>query len=155
MNSSYWEYTFDVTLAYMQRNFEIAIEKVKKELHSWKYIFLTVFGKLTVIKTLCLPKLNHIVTVVPNTNLIYIKELESEFRLFINDNNPSVVDDVTRHMSKKLGGLGMIDINLFWKAIRLSWLRRLINSNATWAKMHRADTFPYTCLLYTSPSPRD
>ena len=26
----------------------------------------------------------------------------------------------------------------------MSWLRRLINSNATWAKMHRADTFPYT-----------
>ena len=65
------------------------------------------FGKLTVIKTLCLPKLNHIVTVVPNPNLTYVRELESEFRLFINDNNPSVVCDITRHMSKKLGGLGI------------------------------------------------
>ena len=43
---------FDVTLTNMQRNFEIGIEKVKKELHSWKSRFLTVFGKLTVIKTL-------------------------------------------------------------------------------------------------------
>ena len=94
---------------------------------------------MTVIKTLCLPKLNHVVTVVPNPNLTYIKELESEFRLFINDNNSSVVDDVTRHMSKKLGGLGMLDVNLFWKAIRMSWLKRLINSNATWA-----ETFLYT-----------
>ena len=69
---------------------------------------------------MCLPKLNHIVTVVSNSNLTYVKELESEFRAFINDNNPSVVDDITRHMSKKLGGFGMIDINLFWKAIRMS-----------------------------------
>ena len=71
---------------------------------------------------------------VPNPNLTYVRELESEFRLFIKDNNPSVVDDVTRHMSKELGGLGMINVSLFWKAIRMSWLRRLINSNATWAK---------------------
>ena len=42
---------FDVTLAKMQRNFEMAIEKVKRELHSCKYRFLTVFGKLTVIRT--------------------------------------------------------------------------------------------------------
>ena len=56
---------FDVTLTNIQRNFEIGVEKVKRELHSWKYRFLTIFGKLTVIKTLCLPKLNHIVTVVP------------------------------------------------------------------------------------------
>ena len=38
----------------------------------------------------------------------------------------------------------MIDINLFWKAIRMSWLRRLVKSNATWAKLYRADTFPST-----------
>ena len=26
----------------------------------------------------------------------------------------------------------------------MSWLRRLVKSNAMWAKLHRADTFPYT-----------
>ena len=92
---------FDVMLTNMQKNFDIAVENVKKELHSWKFRFLTVFGKLTVIKTLCLPKLNHIITVVPIPNLTYVNELEREFRHFIHDNNPPVVDDVTRHMSKK------------------------------------------------------
>ena len=38
----------------------------------------------------------------------------------------------------------MIDVNVFWKSIGMSWLRRLISSEATWAKMHRAETFPYT-----------
>ena len=80
------------------------MEKVKKELPLWKYRFLTVFCKLSVIKTLCLPKLNNIVTVVPNPNLTYVNELEREFRHFIHDNNPPVVDDVMWHMSKKIGG---------------------------------------------------
>ena len=72
----------------------------KIELHSWKFRYLTVFGKLTIIKTLCLPKLTRIVTVVPNPSLTYVTELESEFRSFISDNNPSVVKDITRHMHK-------------------------------------------------------
>ena len=76
----------------------------KKELHSWKYRYLTVFGKLTVIKTLCLPKLTHMVTVVANPCLTYVTELESEFKSFINNNNPSVVNDITRLMHKKTWG---------------------------------------------------
>ena len=70
---------FDVTLSNMQLNYERAIENVKKELHSWKHRFLTVFGKIIVIKTMCLSKLNHIVTVVPNPNLTHLQPLESEF----------------------------------------------------------------------------
>ena len=38
----------------------------------------------------------------------------------------------------------MPKINIFWKSIRMSWLRRLIKSNSTWAKLHRAETYPYT-----------
>ena len=54
---------FDFTLFKMLLNYDKAIESVRKELSSWKHRFLTIFGKVTVIKTLCLPKLNHIVSV--------------------------------------------------------------------------------------------
>ena len=74
---------------------------------------MTIFGKLTVIKTMCLPKLTHIVTVLPNPCSTFVTELESEFNFFINDKNMSVVNDVTRHMHKKIGGLGMFNINFF------------------------------------------
>ena len=58
--------------------------------------------------------------VIPNLSIGQIKEIEREFDLFINDNNPSVTDKVTRYMSKKDGGLGMIKINHFWKGRILS-----------------------------------
>ena len=65
---------FDVTLSKMLVNYDKAIESVRKELSSWKHKFLTIFGKITVIKTLCLPKLIHIVSVVPNSNLVHLKQ---------------------------------------------------------------------------------
>ena len=45
-------------------------------------------------------------------------------------------------MAVKDGGFGIPNINTFWKSIRMSWLRRLIFSEATWAKLHRYDVSP-------------
>ena len=101
---------FEFTLSKMLVNYDKAIESVRKELSSWKHRYLTIFGKITVIKTLCLPKLNHIVSVVPNPNLAHLKQLESELKTFIFDNNPNVVDKTTRHMRKQQGSLWIPNI---------------------------------------------
>ena len=71
--------------------------------------------------------------VIPILSKGQIKEIEKEFELFINDNNPSITDKVTRYMSKKDGGLGMIKLDHFWKSIKMSWLRILSFSKSTWA----------------------
>ena len=119
-------------------------EKVKKELSSWQHRFLTVFGKITVIKTMCIPKFTHIATVIPNLSISQIKEIEREFETFLNENNPSVTNKTTRYMNKKDLGLGMLKVNHFWMAIKMSWLRRLTFSKSTWALLHRAETKPFT-----------
>ena len=91
------------------------------------------FGKITVIKTMCIPKFTRIATVIPNLSIGQIKEIEREF-------NPSAPDKMTRYTSKKDGGLGMFRIDQFWKAIKMSWLRRLSFSKSTWAELHKAET---------------
>ena len=88
--------------------------------------------------------MTHIVTIVPNPFSTFITELVSEFNHFISNNNLSVVNEVTRYMQKKVGGLGMLNVNFFWKAIRMSWLRRLITSKSTWANLHKLETSPNT-----------
>ena len=97
---------------------------------------------MTVIKNLCIPKINHIVAVVPNPGIAHLKSLESELKFFITDGNPNVVDETTRRMAVRDGGFGIPNINTFWKSIRMSWLRRLIFSEATWAKLHRYEVSP-------------
>ena len=134
---------FDSTLERMYVNYDIALEAVRKEINSWKYRFLTIYGKVTVIKSLCIPKINHIVAVVPSFSIAHLKVLESELKFFILDGNPNVVDEKTRKMAVKDGGFGIPNINLFWKSIRMSWLRRLIGSEATWAKLHKYEVAPF------------
>ena len=66
---------FDSTLAKMYVNYDIALDAVRKEINSWKYRFLTIYGKVTVIKNLCIPKINHIVAVIPNFSIVHLKIL--------------------------------------------------------------------------------
>ena len=71
------------------------------------------FGKITVIKTMCLPKFTHIATVIPSLSLKSIKEIEREFEIFLKNNNPSITNKTTRYMTKKDNGLGMPRIDTF------------------------------------------
>ena len=91
-------------------NYDSCFEKVKKELSSWKHRFLRIFGKITVIKTMCLPKFTHVAAVIPSLSLKKSKAIESEFELFLGKNNPSVTDKTTRYMARKIYGLGMLKI---------------------------------------------
>ena len=129
---------------YKRQNYHDCFEKVKKELNSWHHRFLSVFGKITVIKTMCIPKFTHIATVIPNLSIRQIKDIEREFELFLNNNNPSVTDKTTRYTSKKELALGMIKVDYFWMAVKMSWLRRLSFSKSTWALLHKAETKLYT-----------
>ena len=105
---------------------------------------MTVFGKITVIKTMCLPKFTHIATVIPSLSIKRINEIERKFDTFINHNNPSVTNKTTRYMAKSECGLGLLKINAFWRAIRMFWLRRLPTSKSTWATLHCTETKPFT-----------
>ena len=67
---------FDQCLGKMDRNYLDCFDKVKKELSSWRHRYFTVFGKITVIKTMCIPKLTLIYMVIPNLNIGQIKEIE-------------------------------------------------------------------------------
>ena len=111
---------FNQCLTKMDKNYQDCFEKVKKELNSWPNRFLTVFGKITVIKTMCIPKFTHIATVIPNLSISQIRDIEREFEFFFNENNPSVTDKTTRYMSKNDLGLGMLKVDHFWKAIKMS-----------------------------------
>ena len=124
--------------------------KLKKSLVHGVTGFLLYLEKITVIKTLCIPKFTHIATVIPSLSITQIKEIDKEFEHFLTKNNLSVVDKTTRYMGRKYLGLGMLRINHFWKAIKMSWLRRLTYSKSTWAELHRAETRPYSFNPMTS-----
>ena len=60
-------------------NYEPILDDVNKSLNIWKKRFLTPLGKITVIKTLILSKLNHLFMSIPNPDQSVINKLQSTF----------------------------------------------------------------------------
>ena len=66
-------------------NFRKKIIDISKILKIWQHIKLTLLGKVTVIKTLALPKLIHLFTSLPNLKQSMLNELNKLFFNFIWD----------------------------------------------------------------------
>ena len=67
---------FDNDLDNMDSNFALKLDEMKKVLDCWIYRSLTVYGKITVIKSLVLSKVSHLALVLPNLNIRQIRKIE-------------------------------------------------------------------------------
>lgn len=75
---------FSVTLDEMSSiNNEPKLSDIKRILNQWKLRKLTPIGKISVIKTLILPKLNHLVLSLPNPDSDLTKILNKEIYQFL------------------------------------------------------------------------
>ena len=71
---------FHVNLESMQGiNFNEKIQKIRSLIKLWKMRYLTPLGKITVIKSLLLPILNHLFISLPNPTDQILKELNNIF----------------------------------------------------------------------------
>ena len=114
-------------------NFKKKIIDVSKVLKSWHHRKLTLRGKITVIKTLALPKLIHLLTSLPNMNVSMVNDLNRLFYNFIWDNKPDKVRRNTLVRDIPHGGLKMVHIQSFMAYLKVGWLKRFFeNSEGYW-----------------------
>ena len=98
--------------------------------------FLTPFGKINILKTIIIPKFNHVFILIPNPDGGFIKKLNDIFYKFIWDNKPDKISRKQLANGYLEGGLKMPSILLFIKGPKFSWLRRLHrNSEIPWVKL--------------------
>ena len=102
----------------------------------WNQRYLTPIGKVAVIKTLALSKLNHLFLALPNSKKELLKKIENMFYKIIWNGKP---DKIRRQFLANLyleGGLNMIDITHFISALKITWVRRLyVNAETPWASL--------------------
>ena len=119
-------------------NIQLHMDAMRYEIGQWSKRDLTPFGKITVLKSLVLSKIVHILMSLPNPSRKYLKELEKMFFSFLWNGKP---DPITRHNSyQKLesGGISMINIEKFISALKVAWVRRIVhNVEKTWHKLLR------------------
>ena len=126
---------FDSDLAHMDTNFRTKLDEIEKLYNCWLYRHLTPIGRITVIKSMALSKLSHVVLVCPHISPNILKELISMSFKFLWKNKPDRMKrcDVTLPYEK--GGLNMPDIETFWASLKMSWTRRLMSRDCLWHKI--------------------
>ena len=117
----------------IELNYKKKIEEVKRLLASWKQRQLTLFGKITVLKALIIPKFNHLFLSLPNPDEKILKSLEKIFFNFIWNKSNDKIKRATMMQPYDMGGLNMTKISTFIDSLKISWVRRLITKKNSWA----------------------
>ena len=145
-----WDDTFtilgfhiDNKLEKLDTNFEKVTEKIKALIRKWKPYHLSLRGRITIAKTKLISQIIYISTVLTPkaATMIEIQTLINNFVMGIESGNKHWInkDIIYTHTAK--GGFGMIRLESFILAIKVSWIKRysIDKIDDNWADM--IDTF--------------
>jgi len=123
-------FTYDLKLL-KEENFIERLDSFKKLINIWSSRGLSVYGKVTIIKSFLIPKFVYVCPVLPTP-----KELVKEFNQLLLKFLWNGTDKVTRVSAinkYEEGGLKMTDLNCMIKSLRLAWIKRIFeDNNGTW-----------------------
>ena len=129
-------------------NYDKAITAIEKIVSTWSKRMLTPFGKITIVKTFLLSKLNHLFVSLPTPPNSTIDKINNIFYKFLWDNKP---DKLKRDLITQTyldGGLKMVNIYNHITAIKTTWVRRLILDNgAIWIQFFNDSILPTKNIL--------
>jgi hypothetical protein len=103
---------------------------MKNQFTAWGKRNLTIMGKILIIKTLILPKFTFLASSCVVAKM-YIKEIESCFYRFIWKGKPNKIKRLTLIGDYEKGWLNMVDINSYFKSLKVSWVKRLLSSKTS------------------------
>ena len=108
-------------------NYTEKLEKVRNILSNWKYRRLTLLGKITVLKSLVASQLVYIMTPLCFSEKI-IHELNTLFYSFVWNGKGDKIKRNVMINDYAEGGLRMIDIQSFSKALKATWIRKYLDT---------------------------
>lgn len=115
----------------IQENYTEKIQQAEKQMHGWEKRSLSPIGKITVIKTLVLPRFNHLFMSLPNPSKVVFDTINEIFYNFLWNKKAKIKKSVVVKQYFE-GGLKMVNIQAFSYALKATWIRRLITSNCKW-----------------------
>ena len=116
-------------------NYSKKLEEIQKLIGHWSRRLLSPLGKITVIKSILLPKLTHLFISLPNPTDNMINNLESEFFQFLWSKKPDKISRKLAIQDYSNGGLNMIHVKSFIKSMKITWMKRLLMGNSKWIEV--------------------
>ena len=115
-----------------KNNYSEKFEEVKGLLRIWMKRLITPLGRVAVLKSLVLSKLIHLWILLSNPPDEYINSLQKLCYEFVWNKKPDKINRKTVHKSVQEGGLGLPHMKTFISALKLTWIRKFINTNHKW-----------------------
>ena len=117
------------------------INQIKKEIANWSKTHLTPIGKIVVVKTILLSKLNHLFSSLPTPTNSSLKELNDIFFKFLWSNKPDKINRDVTILDHSMGGLKMTHLEYSLVALKARWINRLISKSSPWTKLFQLTIF--------------
>jgi hypothetical protein len=116
----------------VQLNWFDRIEKTNSVLNRWKRRKLTIFGRITIVKSLLLPKFTYVASVSSPPDKV-IEAIEKMIFEFIWDGKRDKIKRTTMIGQYEQGGFNVCDIKSHFDTLRIKWIKRLAdNVHANW-----------------------
>ena len=125
-----------------QKNFYDKITEIKKQIHQWSWRGLSLFGKVSVIKSLLLPKLVYKFSILsPSSDFISL--IQTIIYKFLGK-GPDKIARRAAINSSDYGGLNITDLETSIKSLRLAWISKIFNPEPSpWKSYLRHLLKPY------------
>ena len=113
-------------------NFTEKINKMNTILNIWRSRNLSLKGKITIIKTLVLPQIQFLFSMLHVPNEI-LKKLDVMLFNFLWSGKPPKIKRETIIAPIKNGGLAMVDVFTVHTSAKIGWIKRLLDArNCNW-----------------------
>jgi len=124
-----------------QKNVYDKITEIKKQIHQWSWRGLSLFGKVSIIKSLLLPKLVYIFSILPPPS-DFISQIQTIIYKFL-WKGPDKIARRAAINSSDNGGLNITDMTPI-KSLRLAWISKIFNPEPSpWKSYLRNLLKPY------------
>ena len=113
-------------------NYNSKLNTIEKIIHCYKKRKLSLIGKVTVLKTLIVPKLVHIMQVLPSPTSEFLKRMEIIFKLFLWDDKKPRITLAQLEKDIQDGGLKLTKLDFLDQALKMTWINNLIKRDGSW-----------------------
>ena len=122
-----------------QENFENRLCQIVSIINAWKRRYLTIKGKVVIIKALLLPKFTHLFTALPAPPKRFIDKLKQVLFNFVWGGKTDRIKRSSMYKTYNEGGLGMIEIESYIAALKITWVRRELSSTQVWTTLFESE----------------
>lgn len=112
----------------MKENYNEKLTKLKATLGCWELRRLSLLGKITVLKSLIISQLVYILSPLPTDQRV-VNEVNNLCYNFLWDGKGDKIKRDTMISDYEQGGLKMVDVKIFSKALKATWIKRYLDQN--------------------------